>query len=415
MFDQLAAQFPEPVIIVNHEGRLTDWNRAQAQFSGTDAADVLGRPAREAVGTKNKTETLAEAVAQSGEAVRESDVRTIPTTDGGEAHARAVGVPLTTPDGEVAGAFEFVYRVTELVEQRKSVENVQRQVREDLEGCVSGLEEASSQVTDNVGTIADIAETEAEHVRAVDNEVGNFSATTEEVAASIDTISTQSTDTADLAADSEESITELLETVNRVANASDRMASDAEELADQVAEVDDVVTTIDDIADQINVLALNASIEAARAGEAGDGFAVVADEVNSLALESKNEADRIEALISSVSEIAADTIQGVERTAKRVDEVKSRTETVQENQQEIQSSIADMSSQLEQIAAATDEQATTAEDISTKLSTTVEGVERIADEIAELAAANQQQTEQVTEVGRNVGALERSLKSAVQE
>ena len=415
MFDQLAAAFPEPVIVTDEEGRLTHWNREQEKFTGTDAADALGRPAHETIGTENKTETLAETVARTGEAVRETDVRTIPQHDGDEAHGRAVGVPLTAPDGEVVGAFEFVYRVTELVEQRKSVEDVQRQVSEDLEGCVSGLERASSQVTDNVETIADIAESEAEHVRAVDDEIGNFSATTEEVAASVETISTQSSETAELAADSEESITELLETVERVASASDRMASDAEDLADRVAEIDDVVTVIDDIADQINILALNASIEAARAGEAGEGFAVVADEVKSLASESKTEADRIEELIESVSEIAADTIQGVEQTTDRVDEIETRIETVQGNQREIQSSIADVSNQLDQIAAATDEQATSAEDVSSKLGSTVEGVEQIADEIAELAAANRKQTEQVAEIGRNVEALERSLQSAVEE
>jgi methyl-accepting chemotaxis protein len=415
LFDQLAAQFPEPVIVVDDDGRLTHWNREQAAFTDTDAEAALGRPAHEVIGTKNKTETLAETVAETGEPVRESDVRTVPQDDGEEAYVRAVGVPLTAPDGETAGAFEFVHRVTELVEQRKSVETVQRRVREDLDGCVSGLERASSQVTRNVETIAEIADAEAEHVRAVDDEIGSLSATTEEVAASVETISSQSSETADLAADSEESIAELLETVERVADASDRMASDAEDLADRVSEIDDVVTVIDDIADQINVLALNASIEAARAGEAGEGFAVVADEVKSLAAESKAEADRIAELIGSVSEIAADTVDGVERTATRVDEIESRIGAVRENQREIQSSIAEVSNQLEQIAAATDEQATSAEHVSAELGSTVDGVERIADEIAELAAANREQTERVTEIGRSVDALERSLSSAVTE
>ena len=69
MFDQLAAQFPEPVIVTDDEGRLTHWNREQERFTGTDAADALGRPAHEAIGTENRAETLAETVARTGEAV----------------------------------------------------------------------------------------------------------------------------------------------------------------------------------------------------------------------------------------------------------------------------------------------------------------------------------------------------------
>ncbi|WP_144901041.1 methyl-accepting chemotaxis protein [Halobellus captivus] len=414
MFDQLAAEFPEPVIVVDDDGRLTHWNEEQASFVGLAAEEALGQRAHEVIGTEAVTETLAEKVARTGETIREREVRTITNTAGEKGHGRAMGVPLSAPDGSVVGSFEVLYQVTDLVEQRESMEHVQTQVREELEQTVGWLEDASSQVTENVDVIAEVAEREAAHVREVDDEIQTFSATTQEVAASVETISTQSSETADLATDSEESTTGLLETVEDVARASDRMASDAEDLADRVAEIDDVVAVIDDIADQINILALNASIEAARAGEAGAGFAVVADEVKSLAAESKTEADRIEELVESISTIAADTVEGVEQTTARVEEIESQIETVNENQREIQASIADVSEQLEQIATATDEQATSAEDISAMLGTTVEGVERIATEVAELAAANEKQTEEVAEIRQSVEALERNLSSVVQ-
>ena len=68
-----------------------------------------------------------------------------------------------------------------------------------------------------------------------------------------------------------------------------------------LASINDMVKQILDITDQTNLLALNASIEAARAGEAGKGFAVVAGEIGNLASSSTQTASQIQALCSDTN------------------------------------------------------------------------------------------------------------------
>jgi methyl-accepting chemotaxis protein len=73
-----------------------------------------------------------------------------------------------------------------------------------------------------------------------------------------------------------------------------------------------IIATIDEIAFQTNLLALNAAVEAARAGEQGRGFAVVASEVRALA-------QRASAASKEIKHLITDSVTKVEEGAKLVD------------------------------------------------------------------------------------------------
>ncbi len=129
--------------------------------------------------------------------------------------------------------------------------------------------------------------------------------------------------------------------------------------------IGEIVGMIDEIAFQTNLLALNAAVEAARAGDAGRGFAVVASEVRALAQRSGQASKEIKSLISSSGEHVR---RGVELVNKA----------------------------------------------GTSLSDIVGGVKRVADIVAEIAAANQEQSTGVAEVENTVGLMEQVTQKNAQ-
>ncbi len=114
----------------------------------------------------------------------------------------------------------------------------------------------------------------------------------------------------------------------------------------------DIISVIDGIAFQTNILALNAAVEAARAGEQGRGFAVVAGEVRLLAGRSSEAAREIKALITaSVGQVDQGTTL-VNHAGTTMDEVVHSIERVAQIVGEISAANHEQASGVAQIGQA---------------------------------------------------------------
>ena len=128
-----------------------------------------------------------------------------------------------------------------------------------------------------------------------------------------------------------------------------RTVSAMGEINESSNKIADIITTIDGIAFQTNLLALNAAVEAARAGEQGRGFAVVASEVRSLAQRSADAAKEIKTLIEdSVGKVKIGT-QLVDESGKTLEEIIEGTQKVADIVAEIAAASVEQASGIDQV------------------------------------------------------------------
>jgi methyl-accepting chemotaxis protein len=168
-----------------------------------------------------------------------------------------------------------------------------------------------------------------ENMKALNSNIIEVSATTQELAAGMEETAASSeelnatsieieTAVRSIAEKSQEGSQKVIEISKRAAGTKETAQSSqqkiqqisteisehlktAVEQAKIVEQIDILSHSIMNITSQTNLLALNAAIEAARAGEAGKGFSVVADEIRNLAEQSTSMVEQIQGITSKVT------------------------------------------------------------------------------------------------------------------
>ncbi|MCW0232959.1 MAG: methyl-accepting chemotaxis protein [Ferrovibrio sp.] len=256
--------------------------------------------------------------------------------------------------------------------------------------------ETVTRLRDFAGRLAESAET----VRTASAEISSGSqdlaqrtesqaASIEETAASMHEITT----TVKQNADNAQAASQLAVAARDTAEKGGSVVSDAVNAVTQIEasarKISDIVGLIDEIAFQTNLLALNASVEAARAGEAGKGFAVVAQEVRALAQRSANASKEIKALIADSNAQVKTGASLVQQTGSSLTEIVTAVKKV-----------ADI---VAEIAAASREQATGLDQINTAVGSMDEMTQRNGALVEETSASAQSLAGQGRQLAELVG------------
>ena len=264
-----------------------------------------------------------------------------------------------------------------------------RAINRAIRAVIAGLSEGAEQVTSAAGQVSATSQSLAEGS-------SEQAAGIEETSSSLEEMSSMTQQNADNSSQADHLMKDAIGIVENANNSMTELTSSMTAITHASEETSKIVKTIDEIAFQTNLLALNAAVEAARAGEAGAGFAVVADEVRNLAMRA--------------AEAAKNTASLIEGTVKQVDEGAQLVERTSEAFAEMVESSRKVADIVADIAAASGEQAQGIEQINTAVSEMDKVTQQNAANAEESASAAEELSAQAEQMQGMVGRLVRLVE-----
>ncbi len=201
-------------------------------------------------------------------------------------------------------------------------------------------------------------------------------------------------------------VLEVVRSMGELERKSVEMSDGLSDLGEHAEGIGRIMNVINDIADQTNLLALNAAIEAARAGEAGRGFAVVADEVRKLAEKTMMATKEVGEAIGTIQSGTKHNITAMEDTAQFVGRASQVADKARQALEQIEGMVENTAGEVRSIATAGEQQSATLEEINRA----TEGINRIADEVAEGAQRSNDAVREISVVSRRLTDIVESLK-----
>ncbi|KGR36185.1 methyl-accepting chemotaxis protein [Vibrio campbellii] len=285
-------------------------------------------------------------------------------------------------------------------------------MNQSLASIVAGVSEKANQVDSSMGALLKSAQVTSSNVEQQQTSIVEMGSQLDEIALAARNTLDQANQSVQKLSDSKGEIEQgrdALEqnkvTMESLHGSIETASTQVTQLSKESEAIGRVTEVIEGLAEQTNLLALNAAIEAARAGDQGRGFAVVADEVRMLATRTTQSTTEINGIINAIQRSTNSVVEEIEHSQSLAEQVAEHIEKAVTRLLATTEQIGSLNEQMAELAAAAEQQSHATNSITGLMSDITQSVDEVSNNSQRASETSLQVKEQVTELNQQMATF----------
>ncbi|MGY5729517.1 HAMP domain-containing methyl-accepting chemotaxis protein [Vibrio chemaguriensis] len=314
----------------------------------------------------------------------------------------------TIASGDVSQPLLTVVGKDELADLTDSI----NRMNQSLAGIVAGVNEKVHQVDTSMGALLESAQVTSLNVEQQQANIVEMGSQLDEIALAARNTLDQANQSVQKLSDSKGEIEQgrdALEqnkvTMESLHGSIETASTQVTQLSKESEAIGRVTEVIEGLAEQTNLLALNAAIEAARAGDQGRGFAVVADEVRMLATRTTQSTTEINGIINAIQRSTNSVVEEIEHSQSLAEQGAEHIEKAVTRLLVTTEQIGSLNEQMAELAAAAEQQSHATNSITGLMSGITQSVDEVSNNSQRASETSLQVKEQVTELNQQMATF----------
>ncbi|MHA2714693.1 HAMP domain-containing methyl-accepting chemotaxis protein [Vibrio owensii] len=285
-------------------------------------------------------------------------------------------------------------------------------MNQSLASIVAGVSEKAHQVDTSMGALLESAQVTSSNVEQQQTSIVEMGSQLDEIALAARNTLDQANQSVQKLSDSKGEIEQgrdALEqnkvTMESLHGSIETASTQVTQLSKESEAIGRVTEVIEGLAEQTNLLALNAAIEAARAGDQGRGFAVVADEVRMLATRTTQSTTEINGIINAIQRSTNSVVEEIEHSQSLAEQGAEHIEKAVTRLLITTEQIGSLNEQMAELAAAAEQQSHATNSITGLMSGITQSVDEVSNNSQRASETSLQVKEQVTELNQQMATF----------